>query len=434
MSQLIQTTDNNRDGLTVVDEAYLADLNKMAEKPIAQLDLDDNTNLLIFPQDLDYWGDKIGKEHIFEMDGNCLKTGNIMGFIGYHDTKVKIGSRFEQKGKDFFLHYMLQKVFAINLFDLKYDSDEESVFDFLIYFFPVFLKRALRQGLYKEYQTRRYNDANVRGFINVNRHIQRNTPFIGKVAYSTREYATDNHVVQLIRHTIDYISSLAYSGNILNNDDETKDAVSVINSATPTYNKHERRKVINQNLQPVRHPYFSEYRPLQRLCLQILRHEELKYGRDDEQIYGILFDGAWLWEEYLNTFLYPILSHPQNRLGRGKKYLFKYPLSGICYPDFYNQQMVIDAKYKGYADWTNIQREDLYQVITYMHVLNLSHGGFIVPCKKDKKELPNKQLNGIGGTMAVFGMQVDFASDSYLEYCSKMEMSEQNLKELIECS
>ena len=98
---------------------------------------------------------------------NQLVTENIMGFVGYNDTQVSIRSRFAQQQGDYFLHYMLQKVFAINLFDLKHDSDNESVFDFLIYLFPAFLKRALRQGIYKEYQTRNYNDANVRGRIDM---------------------------------------------------------------------------------------------------------------------------------------------------------------------------------------------------------------------------------------------------------------------------
>ncbi len=34
-----------------------------------------------------------------------------------------------------------------------------------------------------------------------------------------------------------------------------------------------------------------------------LRYEKLKYGNDSKQIYGILFDGAWLWKEYLATIL-----------------------------------------------------------------------------------------------------------------------------------
>ena len=273
----IQIRDNNREGLTIDDELHLENLKKIAENPIDKLSLDDNPNLLIFPQNYNEYGDKIGDQYVFEIDENKLKTNNIMGFIGYGKTKVRIHSRFAQGEDDYFLHYMLQKVFSINLFDLKYHADNESIFDFLIYLFPASLKRAIRQGLYKEYQTRAYNDANIRGRVDVSRHLRQNTPCAGNVAYSTREYAYDNHVTQLIRHTIEFISNHPFGAGILQNDDLTKDAVTMIREATPSYSQNERGKVVNQNLRPLYHPYFGEYRNLQRLCVQILRYEEIKY-------------------------------------------------------------------------------------------------------------------------------------------------------------
>ena len=424
----ISISDNNWEGLTIGDEHHLENLQKIAENPIGKLSLDDNPNLLIFPQNLEEYGDKIGKEYVCQVKEGKLFTGNIMGFIGYSDTKLRIHSRFAQGEDDYFLHYMLQKVFAINLFDLKYHSDDESIFDFLIYLFPAFLKRAMRQGLYKEYQTREYNDANIRGRIDVARHIRMNVPFAGKVAYSTREYAYDNHVTQLIRHTIEFISNHPYGGGILTNDDLTKDAVSLIREATPTYSQNERRKVINQNLRPLSHPYFWEYRHLQRLCMQILRYEEMKYGRNKDEIYGILFDGAWLWEEYLNTILkdYGYI-HPQNKKGVGPIYLFT-DKTGYRYPDFYKEDIVLDAKYKRYAhlNLQNIDGDDLHQVITYMYIRNASHGGVIVPCpnQEQEKQYRTKILQGHYGKMSILGITVDAPAENFKSYCQQMTQFE----------
>lgn len=319
MSNLpIQTRDNFERHLLEEELCHLDTLQKLAEPTISDLCLEEHPNLLIFPQDLNVYGDKIGDAHIFEVKGDKIATGNIMGYIGCGSTKVSISSRFAQNKDDYFLHYMLRKVFAVNLFDLQFNSDEESIFDLLIYLFPAFLKRAMQQGMYREYQTREYNDANVKGRIDVSRHIRRNIPFAGSIAYTTREYAQDNHLTQLIRHTIEYISRHRYSGNILQNDEDTSDAVKAICQTTESYCRNERQKVINQNLRPVSHPYYGEYRPLQQLCLQILRQEEMKYGRSDVEIYGVLFDGAWLWEEYLNTFLADIgFEHQETRRDRG---------------------------------------------------------------------------------------------------------------------
>ena len=135
MSSLpIQTKDNGTRQLSEYEHNdHLETLRKLAEPTIKELSLEDHPNLLIFPQDLNVYGDKIGNAHVFEVEGNKLVTGNIMGFIGCGNTKVSISSRFAQGNNDYFLHYMLRKVFAINLFDLQFNSDEESIFDFLIY-------------------------------------------------------------------------------------------------------------------------------------------------------------------------------------------------------------------------------------------------------------------------------------------------------------
>jgi 5-methylcytosine-specific restriction endonuclease McrBC regulatory subunit McrC len=431
----ISISDNNWEGLTISDEHHLENLQKIAEKPIGQLSLDDNPNLLIFPQNLEEYGDKIGKEYVCEVKEGKLYTGNIMGFIGYGDTKVRIHSRFAQGDDDYFLHYMLQKVFSINLFDLKYHSDDESIFDFLIYLFPAFLKRAMRQGLYKEYQTREYNDANIRGRIDVARHIRINIPFAGKVAYSTREYAYDNHVTQLIRHTIEFISNHPYGGGILKNDDLTKDAVTLIREATPSYSQNERRKVINQNLRPLSHPYFWEYRHLQRLCMQILRYEEIKYGHNEDEVYGVLFDGAWLWEEYVNTILKDLgYIHPQNKISKGRISLFT-DGSGYRYPDFYKDKIVLDAKYKRYAHLKlqNIDGEDLHQVITYMYILAAKHGGFIVPWQHNLENYrpERKSLNGFGGSMNIYGITVDTTAENFKAYCHIMSECEKDFASIL---
>lgn len=431
---MIQTQDNSTTK-AIPEGQELDDLNCMAKPSISELCSDDGSSLLVFPHSPGEYGDKIGTEHVFSVNNeNQLVTGNIMGFVGYNDTQVSIRSRFAQQQGDYFLHYMLQKVFAINLFDLKHDSDNESVFDFLIYLFPAFLKRALRQGIYKEYQTRNYNDANVRGRIDIQRHIRQNIPFAGKVAYSTREYAVDNHVTQLVRHTIEYIASHPYHGNILGNDDETKETVGLINNATSSYNRNDRSRIINLNNRPISHPYFSEYRDLQRLCLQILRHEELKYGNDDNQIYGILFDGAWLWEEYLDTVLKPIgLIHPHNRTNNVGKLIFTDPRKVLAQPDFFIDGLVVfDAKYKRHKSlFDKEQREDRFQLLAYMHVFDANVSGLIVPVSLGESLFMEGDINGRGGKMLLVGMNVDQKCASFTCFANKMEAEESRLLECI---
>ena len=319
-----------------------------ANTPVSSLVDDKGKSLLVFPLSFQECEDCIGRQHLFDIapkeNRYVVKTGNLAGFIGLNDMYITIRSRFgTENGDDYFLHYMLKKVLSVNLFNLKHTATDEQVFDFLLHLFPYFLNKALVQGLYKEYRRNEYNDCNLRGTIDISRHIKCNVPFNGRVAYRTREFSYDNHVTQLIRHTVEYIRTKRLGEMVLHTNVDTQENVFQIVSATSTYQKQDRLQVIKSNLRPVVHPYYTQYVPLQKLCLKILSHERLRYGQNKDEIYGILFDVSWLWEEYLNTLLVPLgFKHPNNRQNTGGVWL-GYSLienkrrnAFLRYPDFYD--------------------------------------------------------------------------------------------------
>ena len=425
-----------------IDDNTRKDLQRIANAQIKDLKGDERPNLLVFPRDLGYYGDDLGEGQIISFHDDCISTGNIMGFVGVNNTQVDIVSRFAKTdGEDYFLHYMLQRVFAINLFDIKHTSSRQPIFDFLLYLFPHFLKKALRQGLYKKYRRFEYNDSNIRGPIDINRHIRKNIPFRGTVAYSTREHTYDNEVTELIRHTIEYIKTHPMGNGVLNCDQETKNAVMTMNQATPSYNSRDRNRILNLNLRPVTHPYYSEYTALQKICVQILRHEAIKYGREKDKIYGVLFDGAWLWEEYLNTIFTRakmVITHAKNKTGENGIAIYKNGKK-CYYPDFYRKtdaaetSFVLDAKYKHLAqDVVNIGREDLFQMITYMHVLPARHCALLYPIELKESNTSAivssspLQLQGDGGEIIDIGISI--ASEAvYSTFYKYQEKTESNL-------
>lgn len=420
------TKDNNIGNPLIFSESQKADLLPIAGKSLKSLGED----VLVFPQDFDVYGDDIGKGVAFSIDGNQLRTGNIMGFIGRGDTMLKIRSRFDEGEGDYFMHYMLEKVLSIYLFDLNHRTDKEEIFDFLPFMLPYYLKKALGQGIYKEYQTFKRNDSAFRGVFDVTRHIRLNYPATGNVAYKTREHTLDNTITELIRHTIECIARKDFCSSILSSDEDTKAFVSQIVSATPSYNPQDRQKVINANLRPKIHPYYSEYTGLCRLCLQILKNEEMKYGSDDDEIYGILFDGAWLWEEYLNTILEPIgISHSRNREKKGGFPLFK-NRRAWCYPDFYADNVVLDAKYKSYdgKEIEDVSREDHAQIISYMYVQQAHDGIFLSPGKTVQKL--SEPLRGYGGIMSLMTLGIPKV-DNYDLFVTQISQNETSLCKMI---
>ncbi len=460
-----------------VRQSDYQNLNKIANTTVEEL-TKSNPSLLIFPQVLGAHDDGIDEQIIFNLHGNSeqlekvtLTTGNLMGFIGIGDTHLKIASRFSKDDKhDFFMHYMLQKVFSINLFDWEHqDSDGE--LDLLMYAFPKLLKKALSQGLFNQYQTFYRNDANVKGVIDVSRHIRQNMPFGGNISYNSRERTFDNAVTELIRHTIEYIKTNPFGKELLNSSNETKKCVQEILEATQSYNLQSREKVIAQNLKPITHPYYTAYKPLQKLCLSILRHKKIGFGNAKNKVYGILFDGAWLWEEYLATVLVPVgFKHPRNKAGTGAISVYE---KNPRYPDFYKgKQMlkqvqhdktdrhselvsealleisknaetnfVLDAKYKHLDNHKpdsdeitgSFSRDDLHQLITYMYIMPAKKAGLIYPYDKDDKrngteviKSEDKTLFGYGGTVATYGVPIPVEND-YKAFTNSMKAIEKSV-------
>lgn len=295
---------------------------------------------------------------------------------------VKISSRFTDDNNDYFLHYMLQKVFlgqTINL-DLG-TTNQENFWEYYYYLFPYYLNKALAQGLYKEYLHQKYNNMNLRGFIDIKRSIRQNIPFQGNIAYDTKEYSYNNRITQLIRHTIEYITCLHFGKSLLNSSMETRENIAQIEYLTHDFHHSNRQNILQECHEKISNPYWEEYENLRQLSIKILNQDKLAFEGSENKVHGILFDGAWLWEEYLATILTPKgFIHPDNNKKLNRIHLDKENLL-TCYPDFYCNQrkIVLDAKYKHFKE---DRREDTHQIITYMYALEAKKGVLIYPSEK----------------------------------------------------
>lgn len=353
---------------------------KIAGKTLDELEKE---GIFVFPELVQTTDDLSKGQIILQSYNNAYLTGNVMGFLGYGKEKLIIESRFSKGDKDYLFQYLLNKVIDIpNIFDMKsHSSHEDWLFNILAFMFPVYLKSALRKGVFKTYFRHEYNDSNVKGIIDIPRHISKNIPFVGNIAYSQREHTTDNYITELIRHTIEFIKRKSYGNLILA---KAKDEVSLILSATSKYLERDRIKIISQNKKNIiRHAYYREYRALQRLCLMILQHQSHSVGFDSQQIYGVLFDGAWLWEEYINKLISERFYHPMNKTGKYQQKLFSDSngkLKGLIYPDFIsrdsNNRIIADAKYKPIK---NIGNDDYLQLLAYMFRFDAKKGFYIYP-------------------------------------------------------
>ena len=242
--------------------------------------------------------------------------------------------------------------------------------------------------------------------------------------------------MELVRHTIEFVKRKPYGNNLLV---KVKDEVKLVVDATPGYEPYDRQKIIEQNKKnTVRHAYFREYLALQRLCLLILQHQKHQIGTGSRQIYGILFDGAWLWEEYINSLIKETFYHPMNKNDAGAQRLFDRNV-GLIYPDFISRnsetRIIADAKYKPVD---NIGNRDYLQVLAYMFRFDAKTGYYLYPEAEGSDDL--KLRMNCGSTyeanvtprddvsVTKHGLKIPVDALNYAEFSVRMKTCEQEFK------
>ena len=428
----MRITDNQH---RIAREDFVAEFPNLSQALLDRTldNLSQEDNIFIFPNDLMNSPDLDKDQKILETVNQEIKTGNVIGFLGYGQERLTISSRFSDESNDHFLHYLLQKVLHINLTSLDVAlSREDKLYQLLMYLFPKYLQAALRKGLYKEYQRFSHNDSHVKGAVDVGNHLKKNLPFTGNIAYTTREFTYDNPLMQLIRHTIEYIKIQKSFGALL---DSNRENITEITRATPAYKLADRAKIIRMNkIKPIRHAYFREYKKLQELCLMILSREKHGLGPQAQRVHGILFDVAWLWEEYVHTLLPKGFIHPRNKDKTNGISVFSVGKRKV-YPDFYDRErkIVLDAKYKK-LEFTEkgINREDLFQLISYSYILKSEKAGLIFPSMEQSVNSEIGKLAGYGAQLKKWSIQIPQNASSYSAFCKMMENSAEIFKAIID--
>ena len=427
-------------------------LKQLSANTVGQLLADDGADILVWPQSFSDCHGDLKDMKVVEYDGKVYQTNNLVGFIGNGKVQLEVTSRFFDKShsSDNFLYYMLSRQCRLNVLDMKVGKGSVGVLDMQMFMFPRFFKEAMRQGMFKKYVRKEYNDANVRGTISVNRHIRSNYPENGRIAYSTREFSYDNEVTQLIRHTIEFMESTPMGRSLLHMDQDVESYVRCIVQHTPDFRKNERHKVLAANMIPLTHPYFTAYRPLQRLCVSILRNERISYGYDDVKVHGVLIDVAWLWEEYMADILKEIGFSHHTQQNAFKLFndvydnSFQTVIPDYVFTDENGKNIVSDAKYIPLHRYKRMSAEKAasvyYKTIMYMYRFATDIGCLFHPCSsKDADE------NGWQERVTYADYEIDNGRDCHLyevglvvpddadfgDFCIHMQEAENAFKEKI---
>lgn len=337
-----------------------------------------------------------------EVDSFRLETGNLMGVLRFRDrekgtsVQVEILSRFDKGENNFFLNYLLSKVYDFALGTESVSAQRSSLLEILLDI--VFVRRlgeASKAGLLRHYREFRNNDWNFKGSLDLARHIRENIPLMHGIAYRKREIDLDvpvNRMILKAALTVNRRHPGFFEGNR-----DAADALRQLRMGVTE--EHDLRRVLSHRdcREPVSHPFFREvWEPLRQIAKMILEDEQWTLFPEEtteDEVSGIVFDGAWLWEEYIATVLKPAGFRHCVRGGTGddEKGLKMFEKgSARFYPDFYkddtdvSKRIVLDAKYKRAN--SNGARNDVHQVLCYLLLTGAKLGGLVFPPVDEKCE------------------------------------------------
>lgn len=166
----------------------------------------------------------------------------------------------------------------------------------------------------------------------------------------------------------------------------------------------------------------------------ILSREKHGLGSQAQKVHGILFDVAWLWEEYVYTLLPKDFIHPRNKDKTDGISVFSNRERKV-FPDFYHKELkiVLDAKYKKLEDTEKgINREDLFQLISYSYILEAEKAGLIFPSMEQSVNSEIGKLAGYGSQLKKWSIQIPQNASSYSAFCKMMENSAEIFKAIID--
>ena len=105
------------------------------------------------------------------------------------------------------------------------------------------------------------------------------------------------------------------------------------------------------------------------------------------------------------------------------------------FPDFYHKELkiVLDAKYKKLElTEKGINREDLFQLISYAYILQAEQAGIVFPSEDKVVDNEIGKLAGYGAQLKKWSIQIPKNASSYNEFYKMMEISEEIFKRNID--
>lgn len=352
---------------------------------------DDEKQLYTYHKQQMFFGGLVGVVSIkeFPLNGN-----DVVDITLQINTRLDKSSFNNENNKPYFLMTLLFNGF-VPLSNSQVNRDSEGLTDMLLlYSFIEKYRDAYVKGYFKTYHSFEENDSKVKGSINVPKHIKLNAGMDnGKIAYSHKEKTESNYINHLIIAAYEQLKRKYYQQTIssFKTCDYLRQSIENLKYLI-NYPQYSKKVLVSKNMNPLSHPYYTEYEDMRKICLKILREEKVSVfsGSEADKVEGILMYVPKLWEKYIENYLRNIKYKAQDKIR-----ILDVNSSGeyrqLTQPDFvfYNGEhpfMILDAKFK--PGWMNVATtgeigellfEDYNKCLRDMVSINSHASGVIFP-------------------------------------------------------
>lgn len=306
-----------------------------------------------------------------------LTTGNLIGFVKRGDYSLKICSRFG----DAFLQYMIADADGfLELENIGGESHGDGYEWLLAYLWNIKFKRAYRLGLPKTYITKNDRISRVRGTIHAVDYFLNDTS--GKYLCSYREHSYDSPATSLFikaYEAVEHYSFCQRTRNIYN-------AFLAANQGV----KRSRQEILRTPY--FTNPFYNDYNVLVDLSKKVISQEGSNFDSQYDSS-AFFFDISMLFEYFIRKLLKRdgvcLLSKIAERYeipaGALGSYMRKLEPDLVFESD--GGLYIFDVKYKALDPKFGVNREDLFQLHTYIgqygNGASIKGCGFVYPISED---------------------------------------------------
>lgn len=240
-----------------------------------------------------------------------------------------------------------------NLASLK--TQNLPLLEIFISMFLCELEALVKKGIKSDYVALEENLNFLKGKLNINEQIKRNSVHKERFYVGYSEFLSDIKINRIIKKTLKFLYKKSNSSK---NQQKIRELLFIFDevSTCDDYKNFFEKLIINRRV--------KHYEQTLLWCKIFLLNNSFTPHKGDDLAFALLFDMNALFESYVGDFIKK--SFPGTILQHSEKHLVEYPKSFKLRPDiFLKDKFIADTKWKIIKLKDDISQADLYQLYAY---------------------------------------------------------------------